>query len=122
MVWQNRTKVVATVGPASSSPQRLGELIRAGVDVVRLNCAHASRQRLISTIRDVRRVARERGTAVGILADLQGPKIRVGKLKNAEPIYLKRGLYGNYRRYPWRHRRRQQCGREDRHRLRGTGR
>ena len=43
------------------------------------------------TIRDVRRVAREKETAVGILADLQGPKIRVGKLKNAEPIYLKRG-------------------------------
>jgi len=91
MVWQNRTKVVATVGPASNSPQRLAELIRAGVDVFRLNCAHSSHKGLVRTIRALRRVARDRGTAVGILADLQGPKIRVGKLKDAEPIYLKRG-------------------------------
>jgi len=89
--WQNRTKIVATLGPASSSDSMITALVRAGVDVFRLNCAHADHPTLIRIIRRVRRVARREGRAVGVLADLQGPKIRVGRLKNAEPIYLKRG-------------------------------
>lgn len=91
MVWQNRTKIVATLGPASNTPSMIAQLVRAGVDVFRLNCAHSDHATLERTIRTIRQVADKEGSAVGILADLQGPKIRVGKLKNAEPIYLKRG-------------------------------
>lgn len=91
MAWQNRTKIVATLGPASSQESRVAELVRAGVDVFRLNCAHADHETLVRMISLVRRVARKASRSVGILADLQGPKIRVGKLKDAEPIYLKRG-------------------------------
>jgi pyruvate kinase len=91
MAWQNRTKIVATIGPASSTPNKINEMLRAGVDVFRLNCAHSSHETLVRTIRNLRVAAKKMGVAVGILADLQGPKIRVGKLKDAEPIYLKRG-------------------------------
>src|SRR5436190_1719875 len=91
MVWQNRTKIVATLGPASSNEARVTDLVRAGVDVFRLNCAHADHGTIVATIALVRRVARLTNAAVGVIADLQGPKIRVGRLKNAEPIYIKRG-------------------------------
>lgn len=91
MVWQNRTKIVATLGPASSTPSMIADLVRAGVDVFRLNCSHADHETLERVIRQVRKAARDAQVAIGILADLQGPKIRVGKLKNAEPVYLKRG-------------------------------
>jgi len=91
MVWQNRTKIVATIGPASNTEKTVEELIRTGVDVFRINCAHASHDVITKTVRRIRRIAKRLHAAVGILADLQGPKIRVGKLKDAEPIYLKRG-------------------------------
>ncbi|HEB53027.1 MAG TPA: pyruvate kinase [bacterium] len=91
MAWHNRTKIVATLGPASQSAEQIEELIRVGVDVFRINCAHASHDWVRRTVPLVRRIARRLNCAVGILADLQGPKIRVGKLKGAEPIYLKRG-------------------------------
>ena len=67
------------------------QLIRVGVDVFRVNCAHANHDEIGQIVRRVRRQAKRVGRVVGILADLQGPKIRVGKLKNSEPIYLKRG-------------------------------
>lgn len=87
----NRTKIVATIGPASSDEETVGQLIRTGVDVFRLNCAHASHESIAKLVRRIRRTAKRLGAVVGILADLQGPKIRVGRLHNAEPIYLKRG-------------------------------
>ena len=87
----NRTKIVATLGPASSSEETIEELIRVGVDVFRINCAHASHEAIRKTVRRVRRISKRLNAAIGILADLQGPKMRVGKLKDAEPIYLKRG-------------------------------
>ena len=91
MAWHNRTKIVATLGPSSKTDEMVEELIRVGVDVFRINCAHADHEEVGQLVRRVRRQAKRVGRAVGILADLQGPKIRVGKLKNAEPIYLKRG-------------------------------
>lgn len=91
MAWHNRTKIVATLGPASDSTKIITQLVQAGVDVFRINCAHADHEAIGRTIRRVRQIAREQRRAVGILADLQGPKIRVGRLRNAEPIYLKRG-------------------------------
>jgi len=91
MAWHNRTKIVATIGPSSKSEEMVEQLIRVGVDVFRINCAHANHDDIAQLVRRVRRQAKRAGKAVGILADLQGPKIRVGKLKNSEPIYLKRG-------------------------------
>jgi pyruvate kinase len=78
------TKIVATLGPASSSPEVLGRMIRAGVDVVRLNFSHGSAQDHIDRATMVRDVARAAGKEVAIMADLQGPKIRVGKFEGGK--------------------------------------
>lgn len=77
----NRTKIVATLGPASSSKEVLLNMIKAGVDVCRLNFSHGSQedhQKVINVIRDINKKYK---TNVGILADLQGPKIRIGLVK-----------------------------------------
>jgi len=73
------TKIVATLGPASSSPAVLEAMLRAGVDVVRLNFSHGTAQDHIDRAKLVREVAERLGKVVAIMADLQGPKIRVGK-------------------------------------------
>ena len=73
------TKIVATLGPASSSPEMLEAMIRAGVNVVRLNFSHGTAQDHIDRATLVREAAQRAGREVGIMADLQGPKIRVGK-------------------------------------------
>ena len=73
------TKIVATLGPASSDPALLEQMIRAGVNVVRLNFSHGTAQDHIDRARLVREAAQRAGREVGIMADLQGPKIRVGK-------------------------------------------
>lgn len=84
------TKIVATLGPASSDPEVLEKMIRAGVDVVRLNFSHGSAVDHIARANLVREVAAKVGRSVGILADLQGPKIRVGKFKDGK-ILLEKG-------------------------------
>ncbi|PKO65777.1 MAG: pyruvate kinase [Betaproteobacteria bacterium HGW-Betaproteobacteria-16] len=73
------TKIVATLGPASSDPALLEKMIRAGVNVVRLNFSHGKAQDHIDRADLVREAAQRAGREVGIMADLQGPKIRVGK-------------------------------------------
>jgi len=73
------TKIVATLGPASSSPEVLKRMFEAGVDVVRLNFSHGTAQDHIDRARLVREVAAGMGKVVAVMADLQGPKIRVGK-------------------------------------------
>ncbi len=73
------TKIVATLGPACSEPALLEQMIRAGVNVVRLNFSHGSAQDHIERARMVREVSARVGREVAIMADLQGPKIRVGK-------------------------------------------
>jgi len=81
-----RTKIVATLGPASSGPQTIASLIAAGIDVARINASHGtaeSRAQLIARVRDA---ARDAGQPVAVLLDLQGPRIRVGDL--AKPIQL----------------------------------
>ena len=80
------TKIVATLGPASSSPEVLERMIRAGVDVVRLNFSHGSAQDHIDRATLVREVARRVGKEVAIMADLQGPKIRVGKFEGGKTM------------------------------------
>jgi pyruvate kinase len=79
MTMHRATKIVATLGPASSTPEVLERMIRAGVDVVRLNFSHGSAQDHIDRATLVREVAARAGKEVAIMADLQGPKIRVGR-------------------------------------------
>ena len=80
------TKIVATLGPASSSPEVLERMIRAGVDVVRMNFSHGSAQDHIDRAALVREVAQRAGKEVAIMADLQGPKIRVGKFEGGKTV------------------------------------
>jgi pyruvate kinase len=88
----NRTKIVATLGPASRAVESIRDLIKAGVDVFRLNSAHSDHRTLVRDIQNVRSVARSLRAGVGVLVDLQGPKIRVGAFRDAEPIWLARGM------------------------------
>ncbi len=78
------TKIVATLGPASSEPAMLEEMIRAGVNVVRLNFSHGKAQDHVDRARLVREAAQRAGREVAIMADLQGPKIRVGKFADGK--------------------------------------
>jgi len=80
------TKIVATLGPASSSPETLERMIRAGVDVVRLNFSHGVAADHIERAALVREVAKSAGREVAIMADLQGPKIRVGKFEGGKTM------------------------------------
>jgi pyruvate kinase len=73
-----RTKIVATLGPASDAPARLEALLRAGVDVVRLNLSHGPLADHLARLATVRQVAAELGRPIGVLADLPGPKLRAG--------------------------------------------
>ena len=85
-----RTKIVATLGPASSDQKVLEQMIRAGVDLVRMNFSHGSAQDHMKRAETVRAAAAAVGRTVGILADLQGPKIRVRKFEN-DKIMLNKG-------------------------------
>ncbi|MCM5678555.1 pyruvate kinase [Schlegelella sp. S2-27] len=80
------TKIVATLGPASSSPEVLERMIVAGVDVVRLNFSHGKAQDHIDRANLVRETAQRAGRQVAIMADLQGPKIRVGKFEGNKTL------------------------------------
>jgi pyruvate kinase len=84
------TKIVATLGPASSSPEVLERMIRAGVDVVRLNFSHGKAQDHIDRATLVREAGKRAGKEVAIMADLQGPKIRVGKFAEGK-VMLEHG-------------------------------
>jgi pyruvate kinase len=86
----NATKIVATIGPASTDFDILVKMIRAGVDVVRLNFSHGKAQDHIDRAALVRRAAEACGTEVAIMADMQGPKIRVGKFEDGK-IFLNNG-------------------------------
>ena len=76
-----KTKIVATLGPASSSPEKLLELIKEGVDVFRLNMSHGEQETHRECIKRIVKINKDYGLHIGILADLQGPKLRVGKMK-----------------------------------------
>ncbi len=77
-----RTKIVATLGPATDGKHVLDEMIQAGMDVVRVNFSHGSHEDHIKRAENVRNRARAHGHQVGVLADLQGPKIRLGRFGN----------------------------------------
>ncbi|MBI4423259.1 MAG: pyruvate kinase, partial [Elusimicrobia bacterium] len=86
-----RTKVLATLGPASMNPEVLKSLIEAGTNAVRLNCSHASQGELTRAVRLVRRCSSQLRIPVSIMLDLQGPRLRTGRLRNGEPVMLKAG-------------------------------
>lgn len=75
-----RTKIIATLGPATDSPEMLEQLIQAGVNVFRLNMSHAPHDWVRRLVKDIREIAKRRSAAVGILMDTQGPAIRTGDL------------------------------------------
>jgi pyruvate kinase len=79
-----KTKIVATLGPSSNSREVIERMVVAGVDVVRLNFSHGTAQDHIDCAELVRTIARERRRPVGVLCDLQGPKIRIGKFENSK--------------------------------------
>ncbi len=85
-----RTKIVATIGPASGSPACIGELIDAGVDVFRINFSHGTPEDREGYLRDIRAVEAEKRVPVAICADLCGPKIRVGMIRD-DGVELKTG-------------------------------
>lgn len=85
-----RTKIVTTLGPATDDPVILEQMLASGVDVVRLNFSHGSHQEHQKRIEAVRQCGKKIGRMIGILADLQGPKIRISKFKNGK-IFLREG-------------------------------
>ena len=85
-----RTKIVATIGPATESPERIRELIQAGATTFRLNFSHGDHSEHATRIATIRQVAHELGVHIGILQDLQGPKIRLGRFEEG-PITLSKG-------------------------------
>ena len=82
----NKTKIVATLGPASSSRVMLKKLLNAGVDVFRINFSHASYSETANIVRRIRELSVELKIHVSILGDLQGPKIRLGLIKEKDSI------------------------------------
>ncbi len=85
-----RTKIVATIGPATESPERIRELVQAGATTFRLNFSHGDHSEHAARIATIRQVAHELGVHIGILQDLQGPKIRLGRFEEG-PITLGKG-------------------------------
>ncbi|MDQ5808612.1 MAG: pyruvate kinase, partial [Actinomycetota bacterium] len=98
-----RTKIVATIGPASRDREVLVEMVRAGMDVARLNFSHGSHEQHAETAHDVRDAANRAGRPVAILQDLPGPKLRIGRLKD-DIVELKVGDVVTFR-----------CGEDDGH-------
>src|SRR5438067_2104046 len=88
-VHERRTKIIATLGPASSTEERIATLVHAGMDCARLNFSHGTHEQHEEALRRVRAVQEEVGRPLAIMADLQGPKLRLGNLP--EPVVLARG-------------------------------
>ena len=88
---RRRAKIVATLGPASNNEQAFRQLVRAGLDVARLNFSHGIHAEKLKLIEMVREVARQEEKSICIMGDLQGPKIRTGKLENGIPVQLEAG-------------------------------
>ena len=85
-----RTKIVATLGPATDKPKVLANLIAAGLDAARLNYSHGTRNDHAKRARSLRRMTKAQNREIALIADLQGPKIRLEKFRNG-PIQLEEG-------------------------------
>src|SRR4026207_1906509 len=91
LIHMRRTKIIATLGPASASDTRIRELIAAGVDVFRFNFSHGTHDSHAEVIERVPGAAKDSGRIIALLQDLSGPKIRTGKLRGGGPVTLKDG-------------------------------
>jgi pyruvate kinase len=83
MLADRRVKIVSTLGPASNTPEIIENLVRAGVNVFRLNFSHSTHEEHLKSVQCIRSLSKKLSAPITILQDLQGPKIRVGKLKNS---------------------------------------
>lgn len=83
--YLKKTKIIATLGPASSDRETMIDLIKAGVDVFRINFSHADYDLVRKNVETIREINQEFGFSAGILGDLQGPKLRVGVVKRVLP-------------------------------------
>ncbi len=88
---RRRAKIVATLGPSTNTEPVIRNLVRAGMDVVRLNFSHGSYERKLAVMQLVRKISREERKPICMLGDLQGPKIRTSELKDHQPVLLKEG-------------------------------
>ena len=86
-------KILATLGPASRSPEMIGKLLRAGADAFRINMSHADQATHAQTIASIRAAEKELGLPVAILCDLQGPKLRVGEFKGGKAVIRHSGHF-----------------------------
>jgi pyruvate kinase len=89
-ITQRKTKILATLGPSSNTIKKIIELSKAGANAFRLNCSHLNEEDLKNYVRKIRRAEKILNKPIGILVDLQGPKIRIGTVKNDEN-YLRKG-------------------------------
>ncbi len=99
MTHPRRVKILATLGPASSSPEVIRQLFDAGANVFRINMSHTPHEGLQQLTRTIRQIEAETGTPIGILADLQGPKLRIGELASNN-IPLLAGAYLSFDQKP----------------------
>ncbi|MDH3432675.1 MAG: pyruvate kinase, partial [Gammaproteobacteria bacterium] len=83
---RKRTKIVATLGPASDDPETLGKMIDAGLDVARINFSHGDQSQHRRRAETLRSAAMSRGKNVGLMGDLQGPKIRIRRFRNGSVV------------------------------------
>src|SRR5215475_8727529 len=90
-LYMRRTKIMATVGPASDTDQKLEALVVAGVDIFRLNFSHGTHESQTATYHRIRNAASRAKRDVGILQDLGGPKIRTGATRDGRPVVVKKG-------------------------------
>ena len=86
----NKTKIIATIGPSCNTKPVLKKMIAAGMNVARLNFSHGTYQTHGDVINNIRSLSRTMNKPIGILLDLQGPKIRTAKLKDGEPVFLQK--------------------------------
>ena len=86
----NKTKIIATIGPASNSKPVLEKMISSGMNAVRLNFSHGSYEEHTDVIKTIRSLSRTMDKSIGIILDLQGPKIRIGKMKDGNPVKLRK--------------------------------
>ena len=86
----SKTKIIATLGPASSDKEVLRKMFKAGLDVCRINFSHSKHEKAAEIIKTIRELNSETGMDIAILADLQGPKLRVGEMENGK-VFLEKG-------------------------------
>jgi len=88
-----KVKILATIGPASRSPEMLENLLRAGADAFRINMSHGSHEEKAAAINDIRDLEKRLSRPIGVLVDLQGPKLRVGTFRNGEAVIRHSGRF-----------------------------